>query len=81
MKKARERKKTTTRHAEPSEAFKEIPEVDFKARVRRNPYAARIAKEGGTGPEGAPLRGAPYLGLSVPESEGVPGSQTWILLG
>jgi hypothetical protein len=47
MKKATERMKKT-RHSEPSEAsLKEIPEVDFtKARVRRNPYAARIAKEG-----------------------------------
>jgi hypothetical protein len=47
MKKASEMKKTT-RHTEPTEAsLKEIPEVDFsKARVRRNPYAARIAKEG-----------------------------------
>lgn len=27
--------------------MKEIPEIDFsKARVRKNPYAARIAKEG-----------------------------------
>jgi hypothetical protein len=33
---------------EPSKAsLREIPEVDFsKARVRRNPYAARIAEEG-----------------------------------
>jgi len=47
MKKANERRKTT-KHTEPSEAsLKEIPEVDFtKARVRRNPHAARIAKEG-----------------------------------
>jgi hypothetical protein len=47
MKKATERMKKT-RHSEPSEAsLKEMPEVDFtKARVRRNPYAARIAKEG-----------------------------------
>jgi hypothetical protein len=47
MKKASERAKRT-RHSEPSEAsLREIPEVDFtKARVRRNPYAARIAKEG-----------------------------------
>jgi len=46
MKKASERK--TTRRTEPSEAsLREIPEVNFtKARVRRNPYAARIAKEG-----------------------------------
>jgi Ribbon-helix-helix protein, copG family len=47
MKKASERKKTT-RRSQPTEAsLKEIPEVDFsKVRVRRNPYAARIAKEG-----------------------------------
>lgn len=36
------------RQREPSKAsLREIPEVDFsRARVRRNPYAARIAKEG-----------------------------------
>src|SRR5450755_3883729 len=47
MKKTTERARRT-RHAEPSEAsLREIPEVDFsKARVRRNPYAARIAREG-----------------------------------
>jgi hypothetical protein len=47
MKRATERTKRT-KHSEPSEAsLKEIPEVDFtRARVRRNPYAARIAKEG-----------------------------------
>ena len=47
MKKATERKRAK-RHAEPSgESLQEIPEVDFeKARVRRNPYAAAIAKEG-----------------------------------
>jgi hypothetical protein len=45
MKKA---SKKRTSHREPSKAsLKEIPEVDFtKARVRHNPYAARIAKEG-----------------------------------
>jgi hypothetical protein len=43
MKKAKK-----TRQAEPSKAsLREIPEVDFKtAKVRRNPYAARIAAEG-----------------------------------
>jgi hypothetical protein len=43
MKKASRRKK-----AEPSKAsLAEIPEIDFsKARVRRNPYAKRIAEEG-----------------------------------
>ena len=35
-------------HREPSKAsLREIPEIDFsKAKVRKNPYAARIAKEG-----------------------------------
>ena len=43
MKKAKKRKQL-----EPSRAsLREIPAVDFsKARVRGNPYAARIAKEG-----------------------------------
>lgn len=43
MKKARQ-----ARHAEPSKAsLREIPEVDFSsAKVRKNPYAARIAAEG-----------------------------------
>jgi len=43
MKKARK-----TRHGEPSKAsLKEIPEVDFsRGRVRRNPYAKRITREG-----------------------------------
>jgi len=47
MKKANERRKTK-RQAEPSKAsLKEMPEVDFTtARVQKNPYAARIAKEG-----------------------------------
>jgi hypothetical protein len=37
-----------TRHREPSKAsLREIPEVRFgQARVRRNPYAARIEREG-----------------------------------
>jgi hypothetical protein len=45
MKKATERTRTS-RHSEPSAAsLKAIPEVDFtRARVRRNPYAARIAR-------------------------------------
>jgi len=43
MKKAKQ-----SRHAEPSRAsLREIPEVDFStAKVRKNPYAARIAAEG-----------------------------------
>jgi len=41
-------KASKRRHSEPSKAsLKEIPEVDFsKGRVRRNPYAKRIAREG-----------------------------------
>ena len=49
MKKASKKKSVRkARHAEPTKAsLKEIPEVDFtKARMRRNPYAARIAREG-----------------------------------
>jgi len=44
MKKASKRRKAV----EPSRAsLRDIPEVDFaKARVKRNPYAARIAKHG-----------------------------------
>jgi len=40
----------THRHSGPSKAsLAEIPEIDFsKARVRKNPYAARMAKEGFT---------------------------------
>ena len=42
------RRARTSRHSESSKAsLKAIPEVDFaNARVRRNPYAARIAREG-----------------------------------
>lgn len=48
MKKASKKTKRALKHPEPSEAsLKEMPEVDFaKARVRRNPHASRIAKEG-----------------------------------
>lgn len=40
--------KKATKHREPSAAsLREIPQVDWStAKVRRNPYAARIAKEG-----------------------------------
>ncbi len=40
--------KKTHRQKKPSKAaLREIPEVDFKvAKVRRNPYAKRIAAEG-----------------------------------
>ena len=46
MKKAKTNKRGAQR--EPSKrSLREIPEVDFsKVRVRRNSYAARIAKEG-----------------------------------
>ncbi len=42
------KKASKHRHREPSKAsLEEIPEVDFsKGRVRRNPYAKRIAREG-----------------------------------
>jgi hypothetical protein len=42
------KKAKKTRHAPPSKiSLREIPEVDFgTAKVRRNPYAARIAAEG-----------------------------------
>lgn len=48
MKKASRKTTRTPKHPEPSEAsLKEMPEMDFtKARVRHNPHAARIAKEG-----------------------------------
>jgi hypothetical protein len=41
-------KKKVTRPREPSAAsLREVPEVDFgRARVRRTPYAARVAAEG-----------------------------------
>ena len=49
---------------EPSRAsLRDIPEIDFaKARVRRNPYAARLAKEGITIQVG---RGRPKKHLEV----------------
>jgi hypothetical protein len=42
------KKAKTRRQSEPSQAsLREIPEIDFsQVRVRRNPYAARIAREG-----------------------------------
>jgi hypothetical protein len=42
------KKAKRARHREPSRAsLREIPEIDFsKVKVRKNPYAARIAKEG-----------------------------------
>jgi hypothetical protein len=60
----------------PSRAsLREIPEIDFsKAKVRRNPYAARVAKEGMDLPGGVhlPGRGRPKKGTepgsSIPRS-------------
>ena len=42
------RKAKGSKEREPSRAsLRDVPQIDFsKARVRRNPYAARIAKEG-----------------------------------
>ena len=58
-------------HREPSKAsLKEIPEVDFsKVKVRRNPYAKRIAREGLTiqTTRGRPLKGE-ETGPTVPRS-------------
>ena len=67
-------KKASKKQKEPSRAsLKEMPEIDFsKARARKNPYAARIAKDGGywievdgepprfvRTAEGRPKKGAP----------------------
>ena len=62
-------KKRATRAREPSEAsLREIPEVDFeRARVRRNPYAARIAVEGIHVGRGRPAKGK-ETGPTVPRS-------------
>jgi hypothetical protein len=81
MKKASERTRKR-RHSEPSAAsLKAIPEVDFgRARVRRNPYAARIAKEGITIQVG---RGRPRkleeVGGTSPRSVRFP-DEVWKLL-
>jgi hypothetical protein len=63
MKKAR-------KYSEPSKAsLREIPEVDFKSgKVRRNPYAARIAAEGGIHlGRGRPRKGE-ETGPTIPRS-------------
>jgi len=58
------KKATNRRQRGPSAAsLREIPEIDFsEAKVRRNPYAARIAKEGITVQVG---RGRPKRLLEV----------------
>ena len=65
------------KHRGPSKAsLREIPEIDFsKAKARKNPYAARIAKEGLTVQVG---RGRPkklaQVGGTVPRSVRFPGA-------
>jgi hypothetical protein len=62
-------KKRGTKRREPLKAsLHEIPEVDFEhARVRRNPYAARIAAEGIHVSRGRPTKGT-ETGPTVPRS-------------
>ncbi|MBX3210278.1 MAG: ribbon-helix-helix protein, CopG family [Labilithrix sp.] len=82
MKKASRKGVRKARRTEPTKAsLKEIPEVDFsKARVRRNPHAARIAKEGITVQVG---RGRPKklaeVGGTTPRSVRFP-DDVWRLL-
>jgi hypothetical protein len=61
-------KASKSRPREPSRAsLKEIPEIDFsRAKVRRNPYAKRIAQEGTTVQVG---RGRPRRLLEVGGTE------------
>lgn len=71
-------KKKVTEPREPSKAsLRAIPEVDFgRARVRRNPYAARVAAEGivHVG-RGRPRKGT-ETGPTVPRSVRFP-AQLW----
>jgi hypothetical protein len=64
-------KKATGKSREPSKrSLREMPEVDFaKAKVRRNPYARRIAAEGFTVQtwKGRPKKGA-ERGPTAPRS-------------
>ncbi len=62
-------KKRVSKAREPSKAsLREIPEVDLEhARVRRNPYAARIAVEGIHVARGRPIKGT-ETGPTVPRS-------------
>jgi hypothetical protein len=64
-------KKAAGKNREPSRrSLREIPEIDFtKAKVRRNPYAARIASEGITIQigKGRPRKGT-ESGPTVPRS-------------
>ena len=72
------KKRTGRKNAAPSaQSLREIPEVDFsRAKVRRNPYAARIAEEGISVHlrRGRPAKGAetgPTIPRSVRFPEGV----------
>ena len=62
-------KKRVNKTRDPSQSsLREIPEVDFEhARVRRNPYAARIAAEGIHVGRGRPTKGT-ETGPTVPRS-------------
>jgi hypothetical protein len=62
-------KKKVSKARAPSQAsLREIPEVDFEhARVRRNPYAARITAEGIHVGRGRPTKGT-ETGPTVPRS-------------
>ncbi len=62
-------KKKASKPREPSkDSLREIPEVDFEhARVRRNPYAARIAAEGIHVARGRPTKGT-ETGPTIPRS-------------
>lgn len=71
----------TSSHRAPSRAsLREIPEVDFKsAKVRRNPYADRIAAEGGIQlGRGRPRKGE-GSGPTIPRSIRFP-APVWRLL-
>lgn len=73
-------KKVTKPRAPSAASLREIPEVDFgRARVRRNPYAARLAAEGivHVG-RGRPKKGT-ETGPTVPRSVRFP-AQLWELL-
>jgi hypothetical protein len=71
-------KKKVSKPREPSKAsLREIPEVDFaRVRIRRNPYAARVAAEGivHVG-RGRPRKGT-ETGPTVPRSVRFP-AQLW----
>ena len=67
-------KKARRQHQEPSRAsLRDIPEIDFdKVKVRRNPFAARIAAEGIHLKRGRPRKGE-ETGPTTPRSIRFPG--------